>query len=294
MCDGADVTNAARQLWQVVEPIHAITYFEPECQQAFEDVGLRGFWRGYFAGRAAPLGAAQPASVVATFYGFHPGFVARALPSVWDIVTPTVALEARIIGVDNALRRLFRDPLHRKRISEAAALAKKSVKGLNGAGRPLFSANAALPWPTEPHLALWHATTLLREHRGDGHVMALVGAGLDPCEAHVTQVAASGTSLDEIKPYRGWSERDWASTRRRLRTRGLLDGRGRLTALGRQARADVEATTDRLASAPYERLGPEGSAKLHALLTPLAETIATEGLIPYPNPTGVPRPDAAH
>jgi hypothetical protein len=153
---------------------------------------------------------------------------------------------------------------------------QRAADGCDGAGRPLFAANRDLDWPDEPHLALWHAVTLLREHRGDGHVAALTMAGLDPCEAHVTQVAASGASPDTIRPYRGWSDEDWGAAVERLRTRGWLDADGRLTPEGAAGRDRVEDDTDRLAGELTDRLGAEATERLMALLTP--------------SPAGWPRP----
>ncbi|MFQ6231024.1 helix-turn-helix domain-containing protein, partial [Nocardia sp. NPDC002869] len=60
----------ARQAWRLLEPLHAVTYFSPEPLQALKAAGYRGFWMGYFAGRAAPLGAAGPEVVHALFYNF--------------------------------------------------------------------------------------------------------------------------------------------------------------------------------------------------------------------------------
>ena len=280
----------SRRLWQLVEPYHAITYFAPECADAFTELGLRGFWRGYFAGRAAPFGPVGPAPVVATFYGFEPGFVARALPEVWSTTTPAAAIDARLRGADRALARLLPTQLSSSGLREAAELARRAIEGTAVEGRALFAANAALAWPDEPHLVLWHAATLIREHRGDRHVVALVREGFDPCEAHVTQVAASGAGLESIAPYRGWSDDDWSAAIARLRSRGWLDDDGALTRDGASARADVETATDRLASGPLARLGEESSARLVARLEPIAQELSQTGAIRYPNPIGVPHP----
>jgi hypothetical protein len=280
-----------RRLWHLIEPYHAITYFAPECADAFVELGLRGFWRGYFAGRAAPLGAVGPAPVVAAFYGFEPGFVARALPSIWDIAPPADAIDARVRGADRALRRLLPDAIDSPDLAEAAALARRAITGVDVAGRVLFAASTALEWPAEPHLVLWHAATLMREHRGDGHVVALVAAGVDPCEAHATQVAASGVGLDSIQPYRGWADDDWAAAAERLRGRGWLDDDGALTATGRAARDDIEATTDALANAPLDALGSRDAERLLELLLPIARELSRRDAIRWPNPIGVPRPD---
>jgi len=285
------VTTPARQVWQLAEPYHAITYFAPEAHAAFERVGLRGFWRGYFAGRAAPLGPVGAGVVTASFFGFHPAFVARALPSIWSMVTPAVAIDARLAGVDDALRPIIDDGLPIARARDAAELCRGALEACDPAGRPLFAANLELDWPAEPHLALWHATTLLREHRGDGHVAALAVAGLDPCEAHVTQIAASGASPDTIQPYRGWNDDDWSAATERLRARGWLDDDGRLTADGHAGRARVEHDTDRLAAEPVDRLGDQGLATVLGVLAPLAAQLVDTGLIPYPNPIGVPAPE---
>jgi hypothetical protein len=275
----------------LIEPYHAVTYFNPESDDAYAEIGLRGFWRGYFAGRAAPLGPVGPGVVTASFFGFEPGFVARALPSIWSIVTPKAAIEARMRGADRALRRLLGTEISSPALAEAAALARRATDGARSHGRPLFAANAELDWPSDPHLVLWHAATLIREHRGDGHVAALSVAGLHPCEAHVSQVAASGAGLETIQPYRGWADADWAMGVEQLRSRGWLDDDdGHLTPQGRAGRDEIEATTNRLAMGPLERLGTEGTAHLLALLAPIADRLVRTDAIRYPNPIGVPLP----
>lgn len=281
--------HPARRLWSLAEPYHAVVYFAPEVGTAFEAVGLRGFWRGDFVGRAAPLGAVGPGVVTACFYGFHPAFVERALPDIWSIAEPEQALAARYRGVDAALRRLLAPDADRP-AAEAAALLRDGLEACEPAGRPLYAANASLPWPDDPHLRLWHAVTLLREHRGDGHVATLTAADLDPCEAHATQVAAAGVALDTIQPYRGWVDDDWRRATRRLADRGWIDAAGGLTAAGRSARDAVEADTDRLAAAPIERLGADRLEHLEHLLATVVAPLTERGTIPYPNPIGVPRP----
>jgi hypothetical protein len=280
----------ARRLWTLVEPFHAVVYFAPEVPPAFEAIGLRGFWRGYFAGRAAPLGAVGRGVVTACFFGFHPDFVARAIPSIWSIATPERALEARLVGVNVALRRLVDVDGRHTEIVEAAALIRAGLEGCSAAGRPMFGANAEMEWPSDPHLALWHATTLLREHRGDAHVAALTVAGLDPCEAHLTQIAASGASPETITPYRGWTDQDWRDATIRLRSRGWLDDAGRPTEQGRSVRSRVERDTDRLAAEAIQRLRPDEVVRLLELLGALVTPLVESGAIPYPNAMGVPRP----
>lgn len=147
---------------------------------------------GYFALRAAPLGAVPASVVAATFFNFHPRMITRAIPDAWRFSGPEQILEARFQTADSALRREGGAQIAESQVAEAAELAREAVSGCSLAGRPLFAAYQALPWPIEPHLVLWHAATLLREFRGDGHVAALLAEGLDGCEAHLSLV---GTGL---------------------------------------------------------------------------------------------------
>lgn len=278
-----------RRLWQLLEPFHALTYFAPEARDAFERVGLRGFWRGYFAGRAAPMGAVGPGVVAACFFGFHPAFVERALPSVWSMASPETALAARLRGVGTAAVRIFGTDID-DAATEAAAILERALASAGIGGRPLFAANATLDWPSTPHLALWHAATLLREHRGDGHVIALTGAGLGPCEAHVSRVAADGNPPESIQPYRGWTTDDWQAAAGRLRERGWMDDHGALTETGVAVRGRVEHDTDRLAAAVTDQLTEDEARRLTRILEPIARQLRGDGVIPYPNPIGVPPP----
>jgi hypothetical protein len=282
------VTTGARRLWTVTEPVHALTYFAPEARAAFAATGLRGFWRGYFAGRAAPLGRAPAQLVTATFFGFHPAFVARAVPSIWDVVNPAAAVDARLAGIDAAMHTLFGNDLPTLDLAPAVDGLRAAIEATPTAGRPLFGANVELPWPEAPHLALWHAATLLREHRGDGHVAVLTAAGLDGCSAHVLRIVADDLPLDSIQPYRGWDEVDWAAAADRLRAEGWLDGGGRITHAGAELRLMIETDTDRLSAALVDRM-PDVDAVATAV-APLAERIGSTGVVPYPNPIGVPPP----
>jgi hypothetical protein len=278
--------SPARALWQCVEPYHAVTYFTDEARAAFEEIGLRGFWRGYFAGRAAPLGAVGPGVVVATFYGFRPDFVERAIPGVWKVVSPDDAIAAREHGAGLALARLF--DIEEPAIARAARLVLQATDGCDPFARALFAANHDLPWPRAPHLALWHGCTLLREHRGDGHIAALYAADVDPCEAHVLRLAVSGIDRTTIAPYRGWDDDDWAAAADRLAERGWLDDERAITPVGLDAHTAIEVDTDRMAQGPTRALGEDGLDELIAIMRPLAVTLGSSGTIPFPNPIGVP------
>jgi len=288
----ADPAQAARSMWTLFEPIHAVTYFAPEARTAFGQEGLRGFWRGYFAGRAAPLGPAGAAVVTASFYNFAPAMVARAIPGVWELVSPAKALRARWAGATAALRRLLAG--QEQAAAEAADQLIRVARGLDCAGRVLAAANTVLPAPDhslpEPDIALarlWQAATTLREHRGDGHFAVMAAADIDGCEALVLRCALD-MRREDLQPIRGWSDEEWDAARAQLTDRGLIGPDGGITEAGRAAHAAVEEATDRAAARPWARLGPEGTAALAGVLLPVARACARE--IPYPSPIGVPVP----
>ena len=301
----------ARSMWTLFEPIHAVTYFTAEARSAYEQAGLRGFWRGYFAGRAAPLGvagAAGAAVVAASFFNFAPPFVARAIPGVWELITPEEALRVRLAGAAEGLGRLLAG--REAEAAAAAGLLWRAIGELDFSGRVLAAANAALPVPPGEDAAgssgssgssvsmaaaglgrLWQAATLLREHRGDGHFAALAAADIDGCEAVVLRCCLD-LRREDMQPVRGWTDEAWDGALSRLAARGWVDADGALTSAGREAHAAVEDATDRAASRPWARLGPEATAEVAAVLTPLARACAAA--LPYPSPIGVPAPGRGH
>jgi hypothetical protein len=279
----------ARRFWVAIEPIHSIVYFAPEPLEAAKKTGLRGFWMSYFAGRVAPLGPVPVSAVEAMTYGFAPAMVARAIPDAWRFASPSAVLEARLSSAPEALRLHVGEP-GLTAVGELADLLWEAVAGCRFDGRPLAAAWAAVPRPDDPVAAMWVAATALREHRGDGHVLAGVASGLRGLDATVTLVATGAISRDLIQPTRGWSDEDWSASVRRLRARGLLDSGGRLTKTGGALRREVEDLTDRLAAGPVERLGSTGVERAIELATPVSRHLIDTGVMPVPNPIGLPRP----
>ena len=282
--------GTARRLWALAEPYHALSYFAAESRDAAEARGLRGFWRGYFAMRAAPLGPVGPAVVTAVFYNFAPAFVARAVPEVWGIAPPPEALEARLAGVDAAVRRVLgEDWASGGEAREAAGLAVAAAGAGGVSGRPLAAANGALPVPDRPHLALWQALSTLREHRGDGHVAALLQREISGLQAHVLAAAAGRSTREWLTRARGWADADWDDAAAALTERGWLED-GELSAEGLAMTAAVEADTDRLALAPWRAIGDRGCDRLAELLAPVRRAVVAAGDWASGNPIGVPDP----
>ncbi|MEU4498204.1 hypothetical protein AB0F96_33425 [Streptomyces sp. NPDC023998] len=277
-----------RQMWHLLEPLHAVLYYAPE---AFEEAAALGYktderWPSYFAWRAAPLGAAGAERVTSAFYSFSPRMVEQYVPAVWDIASPGAVLDARLRAVDRTYRKVFGERVDTPETAEAAALLRRAAEAANPAGRPLAAGNAELAWPDEPHLVLWQAATILREHRGDGHLAALLTAGLDPVESLVSFAAIGAASVERFAS-RGWSDQEWGAARERLVARGLLDADGTATAAGRELRAEVERRTDELAAAPWAALGAADRDRLTDLLGTLWVEVLSAGVLPAETTLGI-------
>jgi Helix-turn-helix family len=276
---------AARDVWRRLELVHSVSYFAPEAIGALTALGYKGFWMGYFAGRAAPLGAAGPELVGALFYNFTPDRVARALPEAWSIAGPDAALAARADGARAALARALAD-LAPAAITAAADLAATAARTAIPDGRALYAAHAGLPWPSEPLAVLWHAATLLREHRGDGHVALLTTSGLSGRECNVFQSAAGNVPREMIQRARDYDDDEWQNVVARLADRGLMTSDGALTDAGAALRQQLEDRTDELALAGYVGLDDAALARLTELLTPIAAAVVAAGDIPAATPMG--------
>ncbi|MFH8984069.1 SCO6745 family protein [Streptomyces varsoviensis] len=274
--------RAGRRCYQPVNAFHSMVYFSPDLSDALAALGVEDSRAAYLAGRGAAFGRVGAGAITASFYNFSHELVARHVPSVWDIASPEDVLAARLRAADATLRRLLGDEaVASAEMAEAAELALRATEVCSRAARPLYAAHADLPVPDAPHLAFWHAATLLREHRGDGHLMALVGAGLDPVEALVSHTATGrGMNPDWVRSTRGWTDADWAAGQERLRERGLLAADGELTEAGAALRAGLEDETDRLDAAPYEHLGAVGVARLTELAGGFAKALAAAGAFP--------------
>lgn len=273
----------ARKTWRTLEPIHGMIYFVPEGPEHYRTAGLVDERSGYFASRSAALGEASAELVVATFYNFDPATVRAAMSRVWQIVRPEELVNARFMVADAALRRLLGDDvIAGDDMAEAAGLAHTAALAATDHlhGRPLFAGHAALPWPTDAHLVLWHAQTLLREFRGDGHIAALVADGVSGIEALLMHGGTGTIAAGVLQRTRNWDDDAWTAASDLLIDRGLLDADGTLSELGAERRRWVEDRTDELALAPYESIGENGCARLRELCRPFSQAIVAGGGLP--------------
>jgi hypothetical protein len=274
------VSEVAGRAHRATESLHSMIYFAPEADEQLIAAGLRPGRMCYFASRSAPMGAVSPGVTAATFVNFNPDLVARHIPRAWTLASIETILDARLRGADLALRRLLGDAVGSDELRELAALAVEATTVLGPEGRPLYAGHADLPRPDEPHLALWHAVTLLREYRGDGHTMALAHAGLSGIESLVTHTATGrGFTVDAAKKLRGWSDEQWDAAVLDLTDRGLMDGPA-LTERGAALRASIEAETDELDAAPWQHLGEQHTTRLVELGKQLSRRVVGNGAFP--------------
>jgi hypothetical protein len=271
----------AARAHRAIDSLHALVYFAPEAEEELTAIGLRPGRMCYFASRSAPMGPVSAGVTAATFYNFNPTLVARHIPRAWGLASIDDILAARLRAADRALLRLLGEEApDAPAVTEAAELVRTATVDLPPQGRPLYAAHAGLDWPDAPHLALWHAVTLEREFRGDGHVAALLGAGVSGLEALITHTATGrGFTEAAAKATRGWSDDEWADGVRALRARGLLDDSG-LTFEGAQLRESIEATTDALAAEPWLRLGEDGVNRVIELGRALSRQVVNSGAFP--------------
>ncbi len=271
-----------RELWRVLEAVHAVVYFAPEAKAAYGAVGLRGYWMGYFASRSAALGTPGPRLVTALFYGFAPRMVERALPDAWELADRARVLDTRLELARSTLAAPAGDGL-----VDVGDLLGSVLPEIDVAGRPLAAAHLDVPVPAEPLSRIWHAATVLREYRGDGHIAELVAAQIDGVECHRLH---GGSLVSQQREFRGWTEEEWADAGERLRARGLIDAAGERTSRGQELRTEIERGTDRSAAAALRGVDDAGLRVLRDVLGPVAAALAAAGAVPYPNAMGVARP----
>ena len=273
----------ARKMWRTLEPFHGLIYFAPEATAAYEALGVQGS-DGYFASRAAAMGAVPAEVVIATFFNFNPEVVRRAIPSAWQATTPAQLVEARFAAADAALRRTLGGAVEGDDVARAAELARTAAEACSPEGRPLYAGQSSLEWPDPPHVALWHAISLLREFRGDGHLAALVDAGLSGIEALVVHAASGEVPRAALQTSRGWTDDDWHAAVAGLAARGVVAEDGSFTAEGAALRQHIEDRTDALALAPWAALGQAGCDELRALVRPHSRAIVEGGSLGFAPP----------
>ena len=257
------------RMFELVEPIATVS-FSDTATEAFLALGMRNYWDGYFAGRAAPLGLAPAEVVHAVFYNFADGEVARHIPWVWGKVTPAEAIAVRERGSAAALRERIGDHADAPGLARLADLATRAAVSAPTVGRPLYAGLRALAVPSDPVARLWHAATLLREHRGDSHNALLVAHDVGGTEAHVLLAITMSETAEEFGRTHHLPPEQLAAVVDGLRARGLVNSSGGFTDAGRAFRQQIEDRTDELAAVAYDVLTADELDELIAGLEPIA------------------------
>jgi hypothetical protein len=272
----------ARKTWRSMEAVHGMIYFTPDAPPAYAAVGIVKLRAGYFISRVAAMGAVSADVVIATFYNFNPSLVRHSMENAWSLTSPAAMLTARLNAVDSSLRRAFgEEVIESVELAEAAGLTQRAalVACERLEGRPLFAAHAALPWPDQPHLVLWHGQTLLREFRGDGHIAALTMEGLTGLEALITHAASGDVPKAALQATRAYSDDQWQEGVDGLAAKGIVDSNGAFTDAGRAQRQAIEEATDRMAIAPYVEIGDDAALTLRGTGKRLSRLVVEAGLL---------------
>ncbi|MCH7669646.1 MAG: hypothetical protein IIC71_10695 [Acidobacteria bacterium] len=271
-------TIIARKMWGTLESFHSMVYFVPEATEEYVQAGLERRGAHYLASRSAPMGRVGPEVVHASFFGFAESAVRRYIPACWESTTPEALIAARFRAVDRALRRILGSEVDSQEMRKAAELASLAAAACPNEGRVLFAATAAVVPPAEPHLVLWHALTLFREFRGDGHNAVLTQRRIDPVVAHAWYTASpAGPKEDFYKKTRGFSVEAWKEADRVLIGLGYVDADGRLTEHGASERESIEVATDEAAMAPWLAIGQDEADWLRATVRPWSRAIIASG-----------------
>jgi hypothetical protein len=272
----------AGRLTRSLDPLHAIVYFVPEANEKFGELGL-DFRAHYFASRSAPMGAVSANVVAATFYNFSLRLVASVIPAAWELASPATVTRVRYEIVETALPRVLGDELSQSpQLARAAALLRRVAESIpNADGRPLYAGHAELPWPDTPIVGLWHAVTLLREYRGDGHIAALVANEVCGLDALITHTATGiGFNTDFARRSRGWSSDEWNAATEGLVSQGILRGAGELTPAGTELRSRIEDLTDELGYPPWRARAEDQADELVGLAKAIREAAQAAGIFP--------------
>ena len=277
----------ARKMWRTLEPYHGMIYFAPEATAAYEALGVMGF-DGYFASRAAPMGAVPAEVVVATFFNFNPAVVHHAIPAGVGGRPPRRRCSRRASTPPaQALRRaagdLLDDPsvaargragphrrrrLHRRRSSALRGPRRAAVARRSGA-RALARHHAAARVPRR------------RAHRVPGRGRASTASTRScstPRPARCPAPALQGS--------RQWDDAAWEASVAQPRATGASS-----TPTAPSPRPVPPcASRSRTAPTPWpwrrgRRLGEEGCDELRSLVRPLSQAIVGERHLRAPSLT---------
>lgn len=255
--------SPARRLRDAIEPVAMVSVWSEPVLDAYAEQDL-DFLTGYVWGRASTMGEPDAGVVVATFGVFEPGLAADLYGAARAACSLADVRRAKHQGVLLALGDVLGHPSAAEELPATTAALLSASKAAPTLGRPLFAGLSGLPVPEEPWAALWHACTLLRELRGDGHLAAVVTAGLDGLEANLITEMWLGWEQQAYAGTRGWSPQAMSAALDGLARRGLVED-GSLSEEGRVLREQIEASTDAAVEPALVSLGDDLGAIVERL-----------------------------
>ena len=296
--DPATVRSVSRRLWNLIEPLASSVYFVPEVQAAYAGLGLDDYGASYFTSRSACMGQVPGAVVAAAFGVFNPAIVVPSVERGYQVTTAAALVEARLRGQVQALDRIFTtagvmpEPGAMKRAAEIMWRAAHGVatSGEGFAGRPLFAGLYSLGLPGDGGLGdLWRAADVLREHRGDSHVLAWAAMHLSAVEVTLLTELWWGGRTGRYIRTRGWDQAAIDEGIASLQARGFLTAGDdpQFTGAGEEVRAVIEEMTDQGETLVVASIGDD-APELFAILEPLAAAILADGGYPR-DPASLPR-----
>lgn len=251
----AAFTEKARRLHNAVEPVAAAIYFAPEAHAAYEALGFEGSpvsadgvarpeLKSYVVSRGACMGQVPGEVVAAAFGCFNPKVVVPAVAGGWKITGRDEVLAALEQAAIAMLQRILGErPKGLERVTE---LLRRAADAAPWPGRGIYGGLRSLGFPDDPMGAMWRAVDLLREHRGDSHVISWAVGGVDAVEILLLTEQWWGLPPRSYAPTRGWADADMDAGFARLERRGLVSGDEQLTDAGRAFREEIEVRTDEL------------------------------------------------
>jgi hypothetical protein len=276
-----------RRVRDLVEPLAASVYFAPECHENYDRLGFGpspGSFlgvegperRAYFTSRGACLGQV-PGVVIASAFGvFDPAVVVPMVTEGWAIAGAEALLDARLDGQQRFLVRALSAPPDD--LARATALLRRMADAACIGGHALHAGLRSIGWPGDPIGDLWRAADLVREHRGDSHIIAWQAAGFSAPEILLLTELWWGAPMRSYSLTRGWSQEQFDAAEQRLEADGLVAG-GQLTASGLDLRRRIETVTDRQELPLLAALGSD-AGELFDLLEPMADEILAAGGYP--------------
>jgi hypothetical protein len=261
-----DFQEKARRLRNAVEPLAAGVYFAPEAHAAYQALGFGGSpvtqggvarpeMKAYFTSRGACMGQVTGEVVAAAFGCFNPKVVVPAVQAGWQMTDRTAILKAREQGATALLQRVVGD--EPAGLPRATELLRRAADAAPWEGHPIYSGLRSLGFPGHPLGDLWRAADLLREHRGDSHVLTWVVGGVDAVEILLLTEQWWGLPARAYTPTRGWLAADMDAGFDRLKQRGLMSSDEQLTDAGRAFREEIEVRTDELERTVLDALGDD-------------------------------------